>query len=215
MNSGGLSALTRGKLYEKRVESATAKVASIASNGNGFSMLSDSPKQVSLDAANNLLENLAIDTISFDNEEELPRRDYLCGLVVENVIFDTSSLVGGRNPHRCILSQAVEGAGYQDCSEKVQLLDEELQGEGYINAAYVPTPTNGGSSTSSLRIAQRTGGPPMNKGITRSTDKSYFVRFCYPYLLKGKCDRDNCQYSHDVELIKAFVKSRPDTKAEA
>ena len=154
--------------------------------------------------------NLAIDTISFDNEEELPRREYLCGLVVENVIFDTSSLVGGRNPHRCILSQAVDGAGYQDCSEQIQLIDEELQGEGYINAAYVPTPTNGGSSTSSLRIAQRTGGPPMHKGITRSTDKSYFVRFCYPYLLKGKCDRENCQYSHDVDLIRAFVKSRPD-----
>ena len=43
-------------------------------------------------------------------------------------MFDTSELIGRGYPHRCILSQAMEGAGYVDASERV-VLSESVENQ--------------------------------------------------------------------------------------
>ena len=73
--------------------------------------------------------------------------------------------------------------------------------------AYQPIPTHG----SSHRVAQRIGGPPIINGrTTASAAKPRFVRICYEKMFQGRCEKQDCRYCHDEDVIKAFIKAHPD-----
>ena len=167
---------------------------------------------VSLDATSPALENPSVkdpspsvaedsdvDTIALDNVEamEYGRPSHLIAIEMAGYVMDPTDMVGPNNAYAETLRYIMQEEGYVDAS---------IQVSG-VHAAYQPVPTHG----SSQRIAQRVGGPPVVNGrTTESAAKPRFVRICYEKMFKGSCDKKDCQYCHDEQVIKAFVKAHPE-----
>ena len=167
---------------------------------------------VSLDATNLALENPSakdsspsvtedpeVDTVTLDNVEamEYGHPSHLVAIEMAGYVMDPTDMVGSHNPYAETLRRIMQEEGYVDAS---------IQVSG-VHAAYQPVPTHG----SSQRIAQRVGGPPVVNGrTTESAAKPRFVRICYEKMFKGSCDKKDCQYCHDEQVIKAFVKAHPE-----
>ena len=119
------------------------------------------------------------------------------GIEVAQYVMDPTDMVGADNAYGETLSQIIKDEGFVDAS---------------ISAAYQPVPTHG----SSHRVAQRLTGPPMVNGrTTEATAKPRFVRICYEKMFKGRCDKRDCKYCHDEQVIKAFVKAHPERYADS
>mgnify|MGYP004310342543 CR=1 FL=1 len=144
-------------------------------------------------------EDKEVDSICLDNEEALNYSAPKClvGIEVAQYVMDPTDMVGVDNVYGETLSQIIKDEGFADAS---------------INAAYQPVPTHG----SSHRVAQRLTGPPMVNGrTTEATAKPRFVRICYEKMFKGRCDKQDCKYCHDEQVIKAFVKAHPERYADS
>ena len=170
--------------------------ASIGANNDGL----DDPFQTpSLQSPIEESGDEEIDSICLDNEEALNYSAPKClvGIEVAQYVMDPTDMVGADNAYGETLSQIIKDEGFVDAS---------------ISAAYQPVPTHG----SSHRVAQRLTGPPMVNGrTTEATAKPRFVRICYEKMFKGRCDKRDCKYCHDEQVIKAFVKAHPERYADS
>ena len=144
-------------------------------------------------------EDSDVDTVALDNADALEYGNptHLVAIEMAGYLMDPTDMVGPDNPYAETLRCVIQEEGYSDAS---------IQASG-VHAAYQPVPTHG----SSQRIAQRIGGPPVVDGrTTGSAAKPRFVRICYEMMFKGSCNKRECRYCHDEQVIKAFVKAHPE-----
>jgi len=149
-------------------------------------------------------EEQQIDAIILDNSEALehgsPTR--LVAIEMAGYLMDPTDMVGPNNAYGETLGWVIQEEGHIDAS---------IQASG-VHAAYQPVPTHG----SSHRIAQRIGGPSVSNGRTSDNlAKPRFVRICYEKTLQGACNKRDCQYCRDEQVIKAFVKAHPERRKDS